>query len=84
MKKISKALAIAILALSVSGVTTSCSSDNDDESNTIQTDAEKLNDQQALALADNALFEYYHKAFGLSFIVETFTSKTHSFEGPEC
>ena len=83
MKKISKTLVSAILALSVSGITTSCSSENNDESNTIQTEAETLNDQQALALADNALFEYYHKAFGLSFIVETFTSKTHSFEGPE-
>ena len=83
MKKISKTLVSAILALSVSGITTSCSSENNDELNTIQTEAETLNDQQALALADNALFEYYHKAFGLSFIVETFTSKTHSFEGPE-
>ena len=83
MKTISKTFASAILALSVSGVTTSCSSDNDDESNTIQTESETLNDQQAMALAENALFEYYHKAFGLSFIVETFTSKTHSFEGPE-
>lgn len=83
MKKINKTFASAILALAISGVTTSCSSDNNDEANTIQTGAETLNDQQALALADNALFEYYHKAFGLSFIVETFTSKTHSFEGPE-
>ena len=73
MKKISKTLVSAILALSVSGITTSCSSENNDELNTIQTEAETLNDQQALALADNALFEYYHKAFGLSFIVETFT-----------
>ena len=82
MKKISKTLVSAILALSVSGITTSCSSENNDELNTIQTEAETLNDQQALALADNALFEYYHKAFGLSFIVETFTSKTHSFALP--
>ena len=83
MKKISKTLVSAFVALTVSGLTTSCSSDNNDESNTIQTGVETLDDQKALALADNALFEYYHKAFGLSFIVETFTSKTHSFEGPE-
>ena len=56
MKKISKTLVSALLALSVSGITPSCSSDNNDESNTIQTGAETLNDQQALALADNALF----------------------------
>ena len=49
----------------------------------IGNDEGKLTDAEALALADNALFEYYHKAFGLSFIVETFTSKTHSFEGEE-
>ena len=83
MRKIDKFLAIAILASGFSGVATSCSSDNNDEANTIQTGSESLTDEQALALADNALFEYYHKAFGLSFIVETFTSKTHSFEGPE-
>ena len=83
MRKINKIFVGALWALTVSGVTTSCSSDNNDDLNTIQTDAETLTDEQALALADNALFEYYHKAFGLSFIVETFTSKTHSFEGPE-
>ena len=84
MEKINKTLVGALVALSVSGVvTTSCSSDNNDDANTINTGVETINDEQALALADNALFEYYHKAFGLSFIVETFTSKTHSFEGPE-
>lgn len=74
--------ALTIASASISF--TACSSDNDDSSNVIdKTDVTTLTDAEALALADNALFEYYHKAFGLSFIVETFTSKTHSFEGPE-
>lgn len=84
MKKTHKNLIGAIvIAGAIAGVTTSCGSDNDVTANTISTNAESLSDEQALALADNALFEYYHKAFGLSFIVETFTSKTHSFEGEE-
>lgn len=74
----------ALLALSVGTGFTACSSDNEAQGNVIDNnDEETLTDAEALALADNALFEYYHKAFGLSFIVETFTSKTHSFEGEE-
>lgn len=86
MRKINKTFVSALLVLGVfSGLTSACSSDNDDVANTIQPGSEtgSLTDDQALALADNALFEYYHKAFGLSFIVETFTAKTHSFEGEE-
>ena len=49
MRKIDKFLAIAILASGFSGVATSCSSDNNDEANTIQTGSESLTDEQALA-----------------------------------
>lgn len=83
MKKILNTLLVALFTVSASINFAACSSDNDDENNVINNEAEALTDDQALALADNALFEYYHKAFGLSFIVETFTSKTHSFEGEE-
>lgn len=84
MKKNFSTLLAALITLSASTVTfTACSSDNDDDNNVIDNNGETLTDEQALALADNALFEYYHKAYGLSFIVETFTSKTHSFEGEE-
>ena len=83
MKKNLNTLLVTLLTLSLSAGFTACSSDNDDDNNIIDNNEETLTDDQALALADNALFEYYHKAFGLSFIVETFTSKTHSFEGEE-
>ena len=84
MKKISfKVLALLVVTGLSSTAFTACSSDNDDDGKVIDNEAETLNDSQALALADNALFEYYHKAFGLSFIVETFTSKAHSFEGDD-
>jgi tetratricopeptide (TPR) repeat protein len=78
-KNFQKFAAIAFAATALSISFNAC----DDGTNTIDPNAETLTDEQALALADNALFEYYHKAFGLSFIVETFTSKTHSFEGEE-
>ena len=56
MEKINKTLVGALVALSVSGVvTTSCSSDNNDDANTINTGVETINDEQALALADNAV-----------------------------
>jgi len=83
MKKNLNAFLVSLLIVSVGINSASCSSTNDEQVNVIDHDAETLTDDQALALADNALFEYYHKAFGLSFIVETFTSKTHSFEGEE-
>ena len=83
MKTNLNTLFAALLTLSVGTSFTACSSDNDDNNNVIDNNAGTLTDSEALALADNALFEYYHKAFGLSFIVETFTSKTHSFEGEE-
>ena len=83
MKKNLNTFLAALLIVSVSISFTACSSDNDDDNNVCDNQAETLTDAEALALADNALFEYYHKAFGLSFIVETFTSKTHSFEGEE-
>ena len=81
-KNLFSSLAI-LLSVGLSTSFVACSSDNNDEANIIDNNAETLTDNQALALSDNALFEYYHKAFGLSFIVETFTSKTHSFEGEE-
>jgi len=83
MKKNLNTFLVALLTVSTGINFTACSSDNDDANNVINNETNTLTDEQAIALSDNALFEYYHKAFGLSFIVETFTSKTHSFEGEE-
>lgn len=86
MKKISKTLTGALLVLGVvSGLTSACSSDNDDVTNIIQPGGEdgSLTDDQALALADNALFVQSNKSSGMSFVVTTFTSKALSFEGEE-
>lgn len=84
MKKNFRTFAAIALAAGSLLATTSCSKDNNDPVDNTLTDENVLqNDEAAYSLVDAALFQYYYKAFGDSFIVEIFTSKTTSFEGPE-
>lgn len=77
-------LSIAALSFIASAGLASCSSESDSIQGTTITDSSVLqSDEDAYSLADGALYNYFHKAYGQSFIVETFTSKTTSFEGPE-
>lgn len=70
-----------LVASTLSIATTSCSSDdNNDEIITVE---QVESDADALSLAEAAGFSYANKAQSYSFIVETFTSKTTSFEGDD-
>jgi len=63
---------------------TSCSDDDDTNGNENVITVEQVkSDADALSLAEAAGFSYANKAQSYSFIVETFTSKTTSFEGDD-
>lgn len=72
-----------LLASTISLGLTSCSSNDVASTDNIISIHQVKNDEEALALADNALFTYANKAQSYSFVVETFTSKTTSFEGDD-
>ncbi|MCR5312889.1 MAG: RagB/SusD family nutrient uptake outer membrane protein [Bacteroidaceae bacterium] len=79
MKK-RKLLLYTFVATAFLGLT-SCS-DDDKDKDVITVDTVD-NDVDALALAEAAGFSYANKAQSYSFVVETFTSKTTSFEGDD-
>ncbi len=84
MNKLYLPLASTLLVASTLsiGLSACSNSDNAEVENIISIEQVK-NDAEALALADNALFTYANKAQSYSFVVETFTSKTTSFEGDD-